>query len=152
MIAGIVLIVLEIFLPSGILGIVGGGAILGAMLTSGADMGHMAFSIGIALLVAMILAIFLFKKIDTDKGIFRHIVLKDQTSTEKGYISNINRMELIGKEGTALTYLRPSGTAIFDEERLDVVSEGSFIAQGSTIKVVKVEGSRLVVREIKKED
>lgn len=59
-------------------------------------------------------------------------------------------MELIGKEGTALTYLRPSGTAIFDEERLDVVSEGSFIAQGSTIKVVKVEGSRLVVREIKK--
>ncbi len=149
---GIVCIVLEIFLPSGILGIVGGGAILGAMLTSGADMGHMAFSIGIALLIAIILAAYLFKKIDTDRGIFRYLVLKDQTSTEKGYISNANRMELIGKEGTALTYLRPSGTAIIDDERLDVVTEGSFIAQGQPIKIVRVEGSRLVVREIHKED
>ncbi|PKR79032.1 hypothetical protein CEY16_04585 [Halalkalibacillus sediminis] len=147
-ILGIVLIVLEIFVPSGILGVIGGGAILGAMLVAGADLGYMAFSIGIALLIALVGIFILFRKLDFNKGIFGKIVLTDQTTTDLGYVSNSNRMELIGKEGEALTYLRPAGTAVIDDERLDVVSEGGFIAAGTKIKVVKVEGSRIVVREV----
>ncbi|WP_027963473.1 NfeD family protein [Halalkalibacillus halophilus] len=148
LLVGLVLIILEFFIPSGILGIIGGGAILGAILLSGADMGHMALSIGISLIMAIIIAFILFKKLDTNKGIFRHLVLSDQTTTELGYVTTVNRNELVGEEGTALTYLRPSGTAIFNDERLDVVSEGSFIDRNKPIKIVKVEGSRIVVREI----
>lgn len=48
-----------------------------------------------------------------------------------------------------MTDLRPAGTAIVGNERLDVVSEGSFIKRDSLIEVVKVEGSRIVVREAK---
>ncbi|MFE4509852.1 NfeD family protein, partial [Bacillus subtilis] len=43
---------------------------------------------------------------------------------------------------------RPSGTVIIDDERLDVVSEGSFTEKDKKVKVIKVEGSRIVVREI----
>ena len=40
------------------------------------------------------------------------------------------------------------GTVIIDDERLDVVSEGSFTEKDRQVKVVKAEGSRIVVREI----
>jgi membrane-bound serine protease (ClpP class) len=47
-----------------------------------------------------------------------------------------------------LTVLRPSGTAVFNNERIDVVSEGDFIDQNAKITVIKVEGVRIVVRKI----
>ena len=76
------------------------------------------------------------------------MILTDSTNTEQGYVSNPNRMDLLGVEGKAFTDLRPSGTALINDERVDVVSEGSFISKGTKVKVVKVEGSRVVVREI----
>ena len=53
-------------------------------------------------------------------------------------------------EGLTVTPLRPAGTVVINEERLDVVSEGAFIDIHSPVKVVKIEGSRVVVREINK--
>jgi len=54
---------------------------------------------------------------------------------------------LTGAIGKAVTDLRPAGTARFGERKVDVVSEGEFIPRGSTIRVVEVEGARVVVRE-----
>ena len=63
-------------------------------------------------------------------------------------MSNVNRTDLLGKEGIALTVLRPSGTAVINNERLDVVTEGDFIDQNTKITVIKVEGVRIVVRKV----
>lgn len=79
---------------------------------------------------------------------FRKMILTDATKTEQGYVSNPNRVDLLGVKGKALTDLRPSGTALINDERVDVVTEGSFISRGSSLTIVKVEGSRVVVREI----
>ncbi|MEH7664599.1 NfeD family protein, partial [Bacillus velezensis] len=79
---------------------------------------------------------------------FKKLILTDSTSTESGYVSNQNRTELLGKVGVTATALRPSGTVIIDDERLDVVSEGSFTEKDRQVKVVKAEGSRIVLREI----
>ena len=54
-------------------------------------------------------------------------MLKDATFSEEGYVSNENRIELIGKLGKTLTPLRPAGVVEVDDERLDVVSEGMFV-------------------------
>ncbi|MGP4107228.1 NfeD family protein [Virgibacillus sp. L01] len=148
LILGLVLIIAEFFVPGGIVGLLGVGSVVGSLLISGQDIGHMSMSIGIAFIVAIIAAIILFKSMGMEKGFFRHIILKDQTSTELGYVSSVNRLELIGLEGVTVTQLRPSGTAIFDDERLDVVSEGGFIQSNKPVKVVKVEGVRVVVREV----
>ncbi|WP_404459523.1 nodulation protein NfeD [Oceanobacillus kapialis] len=145
---GVVLIIVEFFVPGGILGLLGIGAIIGSLLMSGYDMGHMSMSIAIAFLVAVIASVILFRRIGLDKGVFRHIILKDQTTTEQGYVSTANRLELLGLEGKTVTPLRPSGTAVFENERLDVVSEGSFVDTNQSVKIVKVEGARIVVREI----
>ncbi|MFB4166516.1 nodulation protein NfeD [Virgibacillus sp. JSM 102003] len=148
LILGLVLIIAEFFVPGGIVGLLGVGSVVGSLIISGQDIGHMSMSIGIAFIVAIIASIILFKSIGMEKGFFRHIILKDQTSTELGYVSSVNRLELIGLEGVTVTQLRPSGTAVFDGERLDVVSEGGFIQSNKLVKVVKVEGVRVVVREV----
>jgi membrane-bound serine protease (ClpP class) len=51
----------------------------------------------------------------------------------------------MGRTGTAVTSLRPAGTARFDDLLLDVVSEGMFIGAGTTVTVIRVEGPRVVV-------
>ncbi|MFZ3578649.1 NfeD family protein [Virgibacillus sp. DJP39] len=148
LILGLVLIIAEFFVPGGIVGLLGIGCVVASLFMSGQDMGHMAMSIGIAFILSIIASVILFRSIGMEKGLFRHIILKDTTSTELGYVSTVNRLELIGLEGLSLTALRPSGTARFDEERLDVVSEGRFIQKDKPLKIVRVEGSRIVVREL----
>lgn len=148
LVLGIILIITEFFVPGGIVGLLGVASILGSLFLSGEDLGHMALSVSIALAVAIVVSIILFKIIGLEKGFFRHIILRDRTTSEQGYVSSTNRLELIGLEGITATPLRPSGAAIFDDERIDVVSEGSFIEKDKPVKVVMVEGVRVVVREI----
>lgn len=145
---GVTLIIAEFFIADGILGVVGLVAVISSLFLATDDVAQMSMSILIALVVTIATMIFLYKKIGLEKGIFKYIILNDATTTEKGYVSTVNRPELVGKQGETVTPLRPSGTAIVDQERLDVVTEGGFIASGVQIKIVKNEGSRIVVRKI----
>lgn len=54
----------------------------------------------------------------------------------------------IGKTGTTHTALRPAGIAEFDGVKLNVVSDGDFVGAQRAIRVERVEGNRIVVREI----
>ena len=63
-----------------------------------------------------------------------------------GYVSSDDYTSYLGQFGTAVTLLRPSGTAEIDGVRLSVVTEGEFIAPGTPVQVVAVQGSRIVVR------
>ncbi len=56
---------------------------------------------------------------------------------------------LLGKIGVASTILRPCGKVNFDGETVDVVARDSFIDTGASVEVVRVEGQRVVVVEIK---
>lgn len=66
---------------------------------------------------------------------------------ELGYVAPQKREELLGKTGKTISILRPAGTALIDGERVDVVSEGGFVNKGRDIVVVKVKGSKVIVRE-----
>ncbi|MCC5801517.1 NfeD family protein [Rossellomorea vietnamensis] len=147
-IIGIILIVAEFFLPGGIAGILGMGAILASIMLAGGDMVQMGISLLIALFIAVATVIIFVKVFGKKMKFFNKIILNDSTSTESGYVSNANRLDLIGKIGVTKTPLRPSGTVIVEEERIDAVTEGGFIKAGEKVKIVKVEGSRIVVRDI----
>jgi membrane-bound serine protease (ClpP class) len=70
----------------------------------------------------------------------------------QGYISSRPEYkELIGKVGKALTDLRPSGTMIIGNKRIDVVTDGEFIEEGTEIIVVRESGSAVVVEKTKSE-
>lgn len=148
LVSGIIFIILEFFVPGGILGIIGVGAIVVSLFLSGYDLSHMAISILIAMIIGIAAFIFLYRRADAEQGFFKRIILKDRTMTEQGYVTTENKMEYLGQDGRTLTTLRPAGIAQIGSERVDVVSEGMYIEQGKRIKVVAVEGMRVVVREM----
>ncbi|MGE7623305.1 NfeD family protein [Viridibacillus sp. NPDC096237] len=148
LIVGIILIVAEFFLPGGISGIIGFGAIVLSLLLAGANVTYMAYSILTALLVAVIGMVILMKFFGKKMTMLNKMVLKDATDTESGYVSNINRLELLGKEAVTSTPLRPAGAIMLGGERIDVVSEGGYIDARKMVIIIKVEGSRIVVREV----
>jgi len=56
--------------------------------------------------------------------------------------------DMVGTEGVTDTDLHPSGWATIGDKRIFVVSEGTFIEDGEKVKIIKVDGNRVVVRKI----
>jgi membrane-bound serine protease (ClpP class) len=83
----------------------------------------------------------------------KKLILSFSQEREDGFASySTERYDgLEGTEGEALTMLRPSGMARFDGKKYSVVTSGELIEKGTAIRVVKVEGSRVVVRSVKPE-
>lgn len=66
---------------------------------------------------------------------------EEQVARENDY-----RARYLGKEGVAVTPLRPTGIVEIEGERIEVVTEGSFIAAGSRVRVVAMDRRRYFVR------
>jgi membrane-bound serine protease (ClpP class) len=81
-----------------------------------------------------------------NSGRFAGLFLRGGAHQVDGYIAAAPRADLVGQDGVAMTDLRPSGTAQIGPERVDVVTEGEYVAQGRAVRVVRSEGYRHVVR------
>jgi len=149
-IIGFALLVAELFVPGGIVGIIGGALMIISLLFAGESVVHMAYSILIAVFIAIIGMVIVMKFFGKNLHVFNKLILRDATTTEEGYVSNVNRIDLLGKIGDSITPLRPAGTIVVGNERIDVVSEGSYIEANRKVEIIQVEGSRIVVRETKK--
>jgi membrane-bound serine protease (ClpP class) len=79
---------------------------------------------------------------------FRRMILADGLDSAAGYISARVRADLVGKEARAVTDLRPAGTVLVDDERIDVVTEGDYVKSGSLVRIIRAEGHRHVVRSL----
>lgn len=64
------------------------------------------------------------------------------------YVASADFTGLRGRTGTAVSYLRPAGIASIDGRRVDVLTEGEFIAAGTPVRVVRVEGARVFVEPV----
>ncbi len=147
-IVGIIFIIVEILTPTvGILAAVGIVAILYSLvLAMGGDI-NAIYMMVLALVVSIIIFVIIIKKLPSSK-LWQKVVLTNTSSSEKGYVSAVDYSRYLHKEGIVLSELRPSGTAKIDGDLLDVISEGSFIGKGEKIRVIKVEGVRIIVRKI----
>jgi len=74
------------------------------------------------------------------------IILKEEQNKDKGYISSNDLKYLLGKQGVALTDLRPTGVGNFDGIDFDVISEGKYISKDTKLIIYKVQGSKLIVK------
>ena len=79
------------------------------------------------------------------KFVQKRLVLKMQQPSGKG-VESKDLIPLIGKAGETKSDLRPAGIAMVDDQRIDVVSDGGFIEKGEAIKVIAVDGPRVVVK------
>lgn len=64
------------------------------------------------------------------------------------YVTSSDFSSLAGKSGVAASYLRPSGVALIDGERVDVLTQGEFIHEGTPVRITRVEGARIFVEPI----
>ncbi len=54
----------------------------------------------------------------------------------------------VGDTGVAASALRPAGKVRFGDEYVDVVSDGTFVNAGETVRAVQVRGNHVVVRRV----
>lgn len=155
---GVALLVLEVFvIPGfGVAGIAGIICIVGSLYmsligsfesVSMPDMTGAAMQVGLVLLSTIVVAGILGKFLPKT-GLWRWITLEPEFKKEAGYVASDDYSEYLGKIGTAQSPLRPSGIGEFGNKRLDVVTEGEFVEKDHPIKIIRVEGYRMIVREL----
>ena len=138
---GMVLIFLEVFIPSGgIIGIVAiflmGLGIFGFFHQEKALVGLLC---AVGALVFVITMFFYMLRRITFKGAQDP---ESFTSVDRGIA------EVEGESGVAKTILRPAGVALINGKRIDVVASGGFIEKGRPVKVIETSGNRVVVKEL----
>jgi len=142
---GVLLLLVEAFLTPGfgVAGVTGALAVIASVFLTFPDPGQAALVLsGVAIITgAGTVAIFrFFPGTRLASRLILGEVSADPDSNPYG--------DLLGKEGLALTPLRPSGAALFGDRRIPVVTEGEMVSSKRRVKVVQVEGTRIVVREI----
>ena len=135
---GIVLVAGEMVLPThGLLGVVGGGAILGAI---GVGF-HMNQWLGATMLLATLLIAPVAAVLWPKMAGRRLILPRTETLVQPPRVG-------LGQTGIAVSDLRPMGWCEFDDQRHEVRAETNVIHAGSQVRVVSVESGRLIVREV----
>ena len=154
-IIGVVLIVIELFVPGGILGIIGVGLVVTGLflslvgkikLAAPADFTNAFTSLGTALVLTFAGSLALLKGF-ASIHVFKRFTLDTRQRPGRGDVptATVARNGLLGKQGVADTPLRPSGRVIVEGRYLDAVTNGEHIDIGTPVKVVAVEGLRGVV-------
>ncbi len=148
-VTGMVLLLVEFFLPGMVLGTAGVlliiiSAVLGvreypdqAFWIIGGELAGAALSVVAGLLVL------------TRTNLLRgRLTLATSQQAAEGYVSAESDMSLVGREGVVITALRPAGTIRVGDQRLDAVSEGVFVEENCRVRVREVRGSRIVVEPL----
>lgn len=147
-IAGIILILSEFFLPGAIIGILGFLLIIASTVTGVLRYPEYTLFIVVGEVLGLIAGIALGLFLITKTKLQDMLVLGHTLSAEDGYSGPSQDPALVGRVGVAHTALRPAGTIMVSEERIDAVSDGTFIDLGAEVRVIQVEGHRVVVEEV----
>lgn len=149
-ILGFVLLLIEVFIIPGfgITGISGIIAIFASLVLSFRNIREASYAISFAIVVSFLVIVVMSKRLGKSKSLGR-LVLRTAEHTDDGYVATPVRQDYVGKTGHTLTFMRPSGTVLIEDERIDAVTEGEFLREGCKVQVIKVEGPRLVVRAYK---
>jgi membrane-bound serine protease (ClpP class) len=146
LLAAAALMILEVMIPSfGMLGLLAATsyvfAVVLAFKQSAAD-GFVVAAVGLVVLpAAFILGFRLIRR--TPFGKKTLLDPPSQSEIQRGFSEGLGA--LVGQSGVALTDLRPSGRAEFGAIRTDVTAATAFVMKNTPVKVVRVEGTRIVV-------
>ena len=162
-IAGIVLIGVEVFVIPGF-GIAGVSGIILLILGLTLSMiGNVVFDFqGVhlegaftalaivvsSIFISIILSIYISKKLLISSPL-NFLVLKSTQQKSEGFVSvDTEAVEVVGKQGVAMTILRPSGKVIIDEEIYDAKADISYIEKGEKIEVIRFESGQVYVKKV----
>jgi len=161
LIGGILAILLEIFaftaVDFGITGLAGlvlvGLGFYTAMVGPFTERAEALRAIGvvsIGVFVGIVAAIILITKLPKTRLRLGGMILSSAISSRAFGSANDRKADAwVGRTGTAATDLHPVGIGVFGGKRVDVVSDGSHIPRGAAIEIVKDDGYRKVVQQVR---
>ncbi len=150
---GVLAILIETIVPAfGMIAAVGGGgSIIAAVALTYAHRGPAEGTLVLMSAIVIVPAtLFLAFKLFPRSPIGKLLINTASLNSVGGYTSHTqeNYLDLQGAEGTTATPLRPVGVAIINGKKYSVVSASEFIEKDARIRVIRVEGSRIVVRRV----
>lgn len=147
-IAGTLALVLEVFLPGGILGVAGGISIAGAIavtLTS-SSLGDISMPARLGISASIVaLAITTFSLTLTFFNRTRLGKLITLESTVAGTAQPTLPDLAVGNTATAASDLTPLGTITVDTHPMDALSESGYVPSGSKVRVTRIESGTIYV-------
>ncbi len=147
---GLFLLLAEIFfIPGfGLAGIGGIAAVLASIFLTFGNIVQATYSILIALGLSVIGFFLLIKYIPSTRT-WRKFVLSTEQKKELGYtVGTKDLKRLTGKEGIAITPLRPSGIVEVNGKKLNALTRGEYADSNAKIKIISVEGNKIVVEAV----
>lgn len=149
LILGIVIILLEFFIPSfGLIGVIGVASIIGSIVTAfriNSTAGAVFLTASLIIVPALMLIFFkIFPRTFIGKKLILHKQMKQQDGFESAAGDYTN---LRGKTGMAVTDLRPSGTIEIEQRKYSALTSGEYIVKNKRVNIVKTEGSKIIVTE-----
>jgi len=143
LLAGIALLLAEVFLPGMVAGVLGVVCLLGAAVVGFAEFGP---KVGSLILIAELLAgtvlTILWMRYFPKTPLGKKYILDASTAAH----APTEPEKWLGHEGVALTDLRPAGSARLDGAKVDVITSGEHLESGTAIKVIRVDGPSIFVR------
>lgn len=142
---GLLLIALELVFPTlGALGVVAALCLIASISFAFAeDRTTGMWFLGATAVLVPVVILFGFKLLP-HSPLGKLLVNKGATFTDAAAVDQRDRV-LVGKTGVAENLLRPAGTAHIEGRRVDVVTRGEPIPSGTRVRVLEVEGNRVVV-------
>jgi membrane-bound serine protease (ClpP class) len=108
-----------------------------------------AISILTSSFVAVFFLFLIFLKFLPQTKAGKRFILATVEDRKAGFISASEKFHhLVGKEGISLTPLRPTGKALIEGEKIEVLTEGEYIEPDQKVKVIRVEGNKVFVSQI----
>lgn len=145
--AGFVLIGAEIFIPGGILGIIGSVAWVSAAVVGWQNFPEPWNMLSaFALLFAGIFTFVIWIKYFPKSRMGKTLSLSEDSGDFKAHIPDED--VAVGNLGTATSTLRPAGIATFDGKRLDVVTDGEWIDAGQAVRISSIAGGHVCVASV----
>lgn len=143
-------IALELASPGvGIFGIAGVVLLFGSLFYMlGATMEGLYILAG-GTVLAIVLFYFIGRRLPKSRLLAR-LTLTTRSTREKGYSSQGDKSKYLYQRGRTITILRPAGTIRIGKERVDAVSAGPFIERDVDVRVISVEGGRVLVEPVPK--
>ncbi len=143
--AGVILLFIELTIPGfGVFGISGIIAVFLGIIFAAPSVRQGVISLLIAV-IAGVLAVPIFLKVFGKTKLMQRLVLNTSETVDRGYVHSPDKNYLLGKTGKTQTGLRPSGSILIDGLRIDALADGMFIDSNTSVKVIRVEGSKVVV-------
>ncbi|NBN94754.1 MAG: hypothetical protein EBV31_03850 [Verrucomicrobia bacterium] len=145
LVAGLVLIGAEFFLPTVVLGFIGAGiSFAGIYLSAAAGAGTCAVFCAV-FLVVLALEFFAFRRLLPQTGIGRSMI--NVSSNEGAAVpAAAGYAVYVGKTGKAVTVLAPSGTVEIDGALVEAFSLDGFVERNAAVVVTEAGAGRVTVR------